>query len=627
MPSPWWSLESTASGIMNVQSTASAQALRPLLPAPAGVRRTVFERSRRTNNTDACKVCRQRKTKCDGQRPECSKCIASASECVYAPTVARKIRQRYTQLQAQRNSYEDLVNLLRDIPEGDFLDILRRIRAGDDAHDILRHVQGGNLLMQLCVAPETRHRYDFPYRPAMPITLQVPENHALHSRLYTAIQAFEETSPTRNDSVLFPSPYVKPLHAAEMIDPLLAKAIPSMWTKVSSNDDLLRKLLEAFFVYEYPWMTAFHKDYFLEDMASGNTDFCSSLLVNAVLAKACTTFQGIEDRFMFWEPQNLGYRFLAEARRLWEMVAEEASLTTVQAGYLITATYNVNGLDRIGRSYTAQALAMAEQLGLFHDDAHDDRRFRKAKAITGWSLFSWQFLLCYYDFRPPYIINPPTCLLPDPYKDPEWYPEISNYQQQLETWYKKLPDVISLHAMVFPVHFQIHCFYRMVLVMLFDIERDAENDQNSLFTGDQRHAAKAVMTQADVQLETILRLYYARHSFQDYDSQLMMQLTYLGNVALKGRSHADDGSDSNSQETLEATRSTLALVLKGLYEQSRNYHIGLSALQIMKGQIGAHDRTLLAQFAASEATKYKEIPLEAASVKAQLEVLIKTEVT
>lgn len=75
---------------------------------------------------------------------------------------------------------------------------------------------------------------------------------------------------------------------------------------------------------------------------------------------------------------------------MWEMVAEKASLTTIQAGYLITAVYNVNGLDKLGRSYTIQSISMAERFGLFHDDADDDKRFQNAKAITGWSLFSWQ---------------------------------------------------------------------------------------------------------------------------------------------------------------------------------------------------------------------------------------------
>lgn len=38
---------------------------------------------------------------------------------------------------------------------------------------------------------------------------------------------------------------------------------------------------------------------------------------------------------------------MAEARRFWEMVAEKASLTKIQAGYLITAVYNLNGLDKL----------------------------------------------------------------------------------------------------------------------------------------------------------------------------------------------------------------------------------------------------------------------------------------
>lgn len=284
------------------------------------------------------------------------------------------------------------------------------------------------------------------------------------------------------------------------------------------------------------------------------------------------------------------------------------------------------------------------------------------------------------------MTEPPTCLLPDPNEDPEWYPdvwlrypadpklypvhvghcfkatceiylilndlasktfrpsgqprqltwqEISSYQRRLYIWYKELPNMISLDAMVLPVHFQIQyfahqpvihllrllmhhsCLYRMALVLLFDIPQDTIKSRNSFFTVDQRNAAKAVIAHADVQLETILRLYYARHSFQGYDSQLMMQLAYLGNVALKRRSYADDGSDTNSKEKLEATRSTLALVLKGLYEQSRNYYVSLSALQIMKGQISAHDQDFLAQFVASEVTKHEEISLDASGITAQ----------
>lgn len=97
----------------------------------------------------------------------------------------------------------------------------------------------------------------------------------------------------------------------------------------------------------------------------------------------------------------------------------------------------------------------------------------------------------------------------------------------------------------------------------------------------------------------------------------MTQLAYLGNVALKRRSYADDESDTNSKEKLEVIRSTLALVLKRLYEQSWNYYVSLPALKIAKGQISAHDQDFLGQFVGSKATKHEEISLEASSVTAQ----------
>jgi hypothetical protein len=72
-----------------------------------------------------------------------------------------------------------------------------------------------------------------------------------------------------------------------MVEPEHPIAAPSKWTSISSNDQLLPKLLEAYFLYDYPWFAAFHKDYFLVDMNNDSTRFCSSLLVNAILAAAC----------------------------------------------------------------------------------------------------------------------------------------------------------------------------------------------------------------------------------------------------------------------------------------------------------------------------------------------------
>lgn len=67
---------------------------------------------------------------------------------------------------------------------------------------------------------------------------------------------------------------------------------PSAWTSVSSDDKLMRQLLNIYFLQEHHAAPFFHKDYFLEDIVAKRHDFCSSLLVNATLAMACMSSVG-----------------------------------------------------------------------------------------------------------------------------------------------------------------------------------------------------------------------------------------------------------------------------------------------------------------------------------------------
>lgn len=208
------------------------------------------------------------------------------TECRYGRTEARQIRQRYQQLKERRTAQEGLFDMLQTMNERDAADVFRRIREGGNAEAIVQHVQEGSLIMELALAPETRTRYEFPYISTLPTALR--DNIYFQSQVYEAVQA---SAAIGGGSLIrlptFESNYTKPLQAAAIVDPLLVDAKPSQWTRVSSNDSLMRKLIEGYIKYEYPWGFVFHKDYFLEDMASGSNRFCSPLLVNALLAKAC----------------------------------------------------------------------------------------------------------------------------------------------------------------------------------------------------------------------------------------------------------------------------------------------------------------------------------------------------
>jgi hypothetical protein len=97
----------------------------------------------------------------------------------------------------------------------------------------------------------------------------------------------------------------------------------------------------------------------------------------------------LANRTKFWDPDNLSYRFLAEAKRLWELEDGELRLTTIHAGCLINATMNDFGHDEPGFAYTVKALNMAQRMGVFHLRRGDHTKLEKAKIFTAWGLSSW----------------------------------------------------------------------------------------------------------------------------------------------------------------------------------------------------------------------------------------------
>jgi hypothetical protein len=87
----------------------------------------------------------------------------------------------------------------------------------------------------------------------------------------------------------------------------------------------------------------------------------------------------------------LGYRFLAEAKRLWELELMQSKLTTIQAALFLNGSYNLDGVDAVGWRYASQAIAMADKLHLFAaPPSGTSEKMRIAREFTAWTLFCWQ---------------------------------------------------------------------------------------------------------------------------------------------------------------------------------------------------------------------------------------------
>lgn len=191
-----------------------------------------------------------------------------------------------------------MLDLLRNLPEQDAQRVLQSIRAGVDIVDIVNHVKAGDLLLQMSVLPETRFRYDFPYKTEMPED-DVANNPYLESFIFEASSLYSAggyplQSMQSNGSRIAESSsrgsqdvYLKPFHAAEVIDSRLCDADISSWTTVCNDNVLMRGVLNVWLRCEYQFTAAIQKDLFLEDMIAGRDDFCSSLLVNIILGYAC----------------------------------------------------------------------------------------------------------------------------------------------------------------------------------------------------------------------------------------------------------------------------------------------------------------------------------------------------
>ncbi|KAJ4077892.1 hypothetical protein NW769_015238, partial [Fusarium oxysporum] len=453
--------------------------------------------------------------------------------------------------QVVASPYEELFDLLRTASNQQALETLCRIRQGHDVHTTLRKAKEADPVAQLSLVPETRRQYNFPHRSCFPHFLKIADNPYLGSRLYKAV--FKDPAPpqqmqvqaSNNQSIVNQALYTTPFHAAKMVDPYLWSIKASKWTCVTNDDQLVSELLNTYFLHQYTIYMGFHKDYFLKYLAKGRTQFCSSLLVNTLLAAACHASMRILDRAKFWSPQNLAYQFLAEARRLWEIQDGKSSLTAIQAAIVLNIIYDCDTMDKIGRSYLLQAVAMAHDLKLFQSssDKAMSKKTQRARAFTAWCLYAWDAMHSFHYRLPPLFDEAPEFPLPSVHEDPSWYPEI---------YRNSMPIASSDHPTGFT-------------------KRDYDE-----------------IGRPYVHIETLIRLYYLHHNIEVFDPYLVIHLLMLGNYVIemlnKPAVPADDA---------DLYRSTLILCARGLHAQGKNSYIATMVYLMLRDRMETRDNALL----------------------------------
>jgi hypothetical protein len=219
-------------------------------------------------------------------------------------TRTQALKRKYSAVDEANNIYEEFYQVLRSRPYEEAADIFRRLRAGASVEALMQHVKSANLLLQLSVTPQTRYRYSMSGILDIPDILKTANNPYMGSIVYRMKSNSEWPS---SSSAPNPGPgisdyraiYDAPYHTARLTNVDIDAAIPSKWTNVTADDQVLRELLRCYFKTSYVFFPYFHKDCFLQDMVSGRRRFCSSLLVNSILAAGCVS---ASLRFTPWFP-------------------------------------------------------------------------------------------------------------------------------------------------------------------------------------------------------------------------------------------------------------------------------------------------------------------------------------
>jgi hypothetical protein len=139
------------------------------------------------------------------------------------------------------------------------------------------------------------------------------------------------------------------------------------WTAVTGDIEFIGHLLSLYFSWEHPHYVLLSENRFLEDLVSGRKQFCSELLVNAILALACAFSDRAEAREDPEDHATAGSHFFEEAERLlnYENMIDDVNVTVVQALAVMGIREGGYYRDVKGFMYCSRAFRLASDKSFY----------------------------------------------------------------------------------------------------------------------------------------------------------------------------------------------------------------------------------------------------------------------
>ncbi|KAH8681312.1 fungal-specific transcription factor domain-containing protein [Xylariales sp. PMI_506] len=351
----------------------------------------------------ACIACRKRKSKCDGAIPSCAACASVyGTECVYDPNSDHRrkgvYRDKIDSMKARNSTLQILIEAILNAAEDEVPEIVRKIRTCDSldlvAESILKQDSEAERLRGEDDIAEEDFTMEIHVEGERDLAQKMGELR-LENGSVRFIGGTSHLIYLGNSTV--PNPEPISLELDVNVDPITS------WTDVTKDPELVVHLLNMYFTWHYPYFATLSKNLFYRDFFRGKpkgvshkTTYCSSLLVNTMLALGCH-FTNVEGAYATQgDSWTKGDHFFAEVKRLIleNDEYEKPRLTTVQALALMSVREAGCAREAKGWVYSGMSFRMAQDLGLNLDigginseNEQLDEAEVDARRMTFWGCF------------------------------------------------------------------------------------------------------------------------------------------------------------------------------------------------------------------------------------------------
>lgn len=350
----------------------------------------------------ACRFCRNRKSKCDTEKPSCGSCVAHNRQCVYSLEPPKKRYARpcpnplfsVAELTSPRPS-TTLVNALQEEKSAFERCIIALKFATPEGRDqILNSITVSDSKVQLPAgAIPSNPREGSEPRPSQPVrkkTNDIDESrHASSSDedcdpsnflsldetgqvgVYGPTSALHASSPMKSGNLNDSEP-LEPLRYQLIANAVLQRQKEHNLSKLPTiggePSDLAMHLLDLHWNRQHHTFLLTYRPAIMRDLITGGP-YCSDFLLNAIFACVSKFSERLEVRDSPTEPETAGRRFFL---RCEEMLARDSllstsSIPTLVGLLLLGSTFNARGLASKGWLYTGYAIRMVYDIGLHLD--------------------------------------------------------------------------------------------------------------------------------------------------------------------------------------------------------------------------------------------------------------------